>query len=111
MTRQTQLFLPNSLVDSYGGMFPSASEQDHMMAIRGLLVRWVQLKSISAHAHSEVSRAINWMEEQIAKECGVSYKELPNAPETLVDHYQHSVSWNLGWLHLLSTFLHGTAHN
>lgn len=101
----SKFFFPDSLVESYGGRFPSASELDHMMAIRGVLVRWVRLPKITLHAREELSRAGDWVKVEVEKYAGKEFKDIPLAPESLVDHYRDIVSQSLGWLYTLWTLL------
>lgn len=101
----SHFFLPESLVDSYGARFPSASELDHMMAIRGVLVRWVKSPKISLHAREQLSRAGDWVKEQVETYTGKEFKDIPLAPESLVDHYRDFVSQSLDWLYVIWTLL------
>ncbi|MBI2427103.1 MAG: hypothetical protein HYV34_04615 [Candidatus Kerfeldbacteria bacterium] len=89
--------LPVSLSDAYGAAFPTYTEIDHALALRGYLC--LRKKEIrDAGTMQELDVAIDEVTNYLAWQLGVDLSAKPLAPRELFQHYLLTVSKTWRWL-------------
>lgn len=95
--RCVMMFAPCYLADRFGGGF-NATEQDHLLVVRGLILMWMKGADLEGDWHQHLSRAVNEVN-RILRLLGVQDpKNAPRPPAELFGYYRNEVSKQWDWL-------------
>ncbi len=86
------------LSEMYGASFPAASEIDHLMAIRGLLIHYSKRQDLSLDGRNKISEAISEVTSVLRDDLKVVIASHPGAPRELFEHYLKHIAYIWRWL-------------